>query len=286
MSEQTRAACVMGWPVGHSRSPLIHGHWIERHGVAGAYGREAVRPEEFAEFLEGLAGRGYVGGNVTLPHKEAALALTEPDERARAIGAANTIWLDGGRLRSTNTDAPGFVDNLDTAAPGWDKGLEHAVVLGAGGAARGIVYGILERGIERITVANRTHARAQALRDHYGPKIQPVQWDGLPHALGEAGLLVNATSLGMAGQPALELDLAPLPSHGVVADAVYAPLMTPLLKDAERRGLRIADGLGMLLHQAVPGFELWFGVRPKVTAELRALVARDLGERPSEATRK
>lgn len=276
MSEDVRAACVMGWPVAHSRSPLIHGTWIERHGIAGVYRREEVRPEDFASFLAGFAARGYVGGNVTLPHKEAALALTEPDERARAIGAANTIWLEGGRLRATNTDAAGFVDSLDAAAPGWDKSLGSAVVIGAGGAARGIVYGILERGIERICVANRTHARAEAFRGHYGAKIRPTQWDDLPRVLGEAGLLVNATSLGMAGQPALELDLRPLPDHAVVADAVYAPLMTPLLRAAERRGLRIADGLGMLLHQAVPGFELWFGVRPQVTAELRALIARDL----------
>lgn len=276
MSEEVRAACVMGWPVAHSRSPLIHGHWIEQHGIAGAYRREEVRPEDFAKFLGDLAARGYVGGNVTLPHKEAALALTDPDERAHAIGAANTIWLDDGRLRSTNTDAPGFVASLDAAAPGWDKGLDAAVVLGAGGAARGIIFGILERGIEHIYIANRTHARAEALRDHYGAKIHPTRWDELPRVLGEAGLLVNATSLGMAGQPALELDLGPLPDQAVVADAVYAPLMTPLLQAGQQRGLRIADGLGMLLHQAVPGFELWFGVRPKVTAELRALIARDL----------
>jgi len=276
MKDEVRAACVMGWPVTHSRSPLIHGTWIELNGIAGVYRHEEVRPESFPAFLTNLAAHGYVGGNVTVPFKEVALTLTEPDERASAIGAANTVWLEGNQLRATNTDATGFIDCLDHATPGWDTSPGSAVVIGAGGAARGIVFGILERGIERIYVANRTQARAEALRHQYGARIYPTQWHDIPRVLGEAGLLVNTTSLGMVGQTSLDLDLRPLPDHAVVADAVYAPLMTPLLRSAERRGLRIADGLGMLLYQAVPGFELWFGVRPEVTAELRALVARDL----------
>jgi shikimate dehydrogenase len=277
MTEGLRAACIIGWPAAHSRSPLIHNYWIRQHGIAGEYRKEAVPPEEFAAFLAGFAARGYVGANVTIPHKEAALALTAPDARASAVGAANTIWRDGGALKSTNTDVEGFLANLDAAAPGWERGSQSAVVLGAGGSARAVVFGLIERGVTRIHVVNRSIERAQALRERFGAAVRPARWEEAGALLGDAGLLVNATSLGMKGQPPLSIDVGLLPARAVVTDLVYVPLVTPLLAAARARGLATADGLGMLLHQAVRGFSLWFGVVPAVTAELRALVEADLG---------
>jgi len=271
-----RAACVIGWPVEHSRSPLIHNYWLKRYGIAGEYRREAVRKEEFAAFAETLAARGYVGANVTVPHKEAAFALSQPDERARAIGAVNTLWLESGVLRSTNTDVEGFLDNLDACAPRWDRDTGKALVLGAGGAARAVIYGLLSRGVERIVVANRTAGRAEALRTRFGKRVQVADWAEVAAELVDAALLVNTTTLGMHGQPALALDLARLRGHAIVADIVYVPVVTPLLAAARVRGLLTADGLGMLLHQAVRGFMLWFGRTPEVTGELRALVEADL----------
>lgn len=277
MTNTTRA-CVVGWPVGHSRSPLIHNYWIKQHKLAAEYGREEVAPEAVRDFFANLAVRGYVGCNVTLPHKEAALAASEPDDRARAVGASNTLWLDGGNLNSTNTDVEGFTANLDASVSGWDSGLEEAVVLGAGGSARAVVYGLIERECARIHVLNRTPGRAEALAARLGPAVQPAHWSALPHQLARAGLLVNTTSLGMTGQPPLEVDLAPLRREAVVADLVYAPLETALLADARLRGHATADGLGMLLYQAVRGFQLWFGVRPEVSPELRALIEADLAK--------
>ena len=276
MTTTKRAACVIGWPVEHSRSPLIHNYWLKLYGIDGEYRRELVPREEFRSFIASLAARGYVGANVTVPHKEAAFALSEPDERARAVGAVNTLWLDGGTLRSTNTDVEGFLDNLDACAPDWDRDLYKAVVLGAGGAARAVVYGLITRGYERIVVVNRTRSRAEALRERFGKQVHPADW-GHDIVLDGAGLLVNATMLGMERQPELTVDLGYLPSHAVVADLVYVPLVTPLIRSAKARGLRTADGLGMLLHQAVRGFALWFGKTPTITAELRALVEADLG---------
>ncbi len=270
---------MVGWPVGHSRSPLIHKYWIARYGIAGDYRREAVALQDFPAFIANLRARGYVGANVTIPHKEAALRLSEPDNRALAVGAANTLWLEQGRLRSTNTDVEGFIDNLDAHAPGWDKALEKMVVLGAGGAARAVIAGLLGRGARRVQVANRTPERAQILRERFGAAVQPAGWDELMPLLDGADLLVNTTSLGMTGQPKLEIDIRLLAPRAVVADLVYAPLETELLRQARARDLRAADGLGMLLHQAVRGFLLWFGITPEVTPELRALVERDLAER-------
>ena len=276
MTTTSRAACVIGWPVQHSRSPLIHNYWLKRYGIAGEYCRELVPPEEFAAFVGSLAARGYVGANVTLPHKETALALSMPDERARAVGAANTLWLDDGVLHSTNTDVEGFLDNLDADAPLWDRGLAKAVVLGAGGAARAVIYGLLTRGVERVVVVNRTLGRAEMLRQTFGPRVRVARWDELDAVLADAALLVNTTTLGMPGQPDLAIDLACLPVHGVVADLVYVPVRTPLIAAANAHHLRTADGLGMLLHQAVRGFALWFGKTPEVTSELRALIESDL----------
>jgi shikimate dehydrogenase len=272
---KSRAACLIGWPAAHSRSPLIHHYWLRTLGLEGGYLIEAVPPGDFKDFVLRLSLRGFVGANVTIPHKEQALALSTPDERARAVGAANTLWFADGELRSTNTDVEGFINNLDACAPGWDK-AEDALVLGAGGAARAVVFGLIERGIARVHLVNRTIDRARALAEQFGARVHPVTWDAVPDLLPRAGLLVNTTSLGMHGQPALEIDVGLLPQTSVVSDLVYVPLVTPLLAAAEARGLKTADGLGMLLHQAVRGFELWFGQRPEVTPELRALVEADL----------
>ena len=272
---KARAACLIGWPAAHSRSPLIHHYWLRTLGIEGGYNIEAVPPEGFAEFVLHLSTHGFVGANVTIPHKERALALSKPDARASAVGAANTLWYEGGELRSTNTDIEGFINNLDACAPGWDAAAD-ALVLGAGGSSRAVVFGLIERGVKRVHLANRTVERARALADQLGASVHPVSWDAIGDLLPRAGLLVNTTSLGMHGQPALEVDVSLLPSHAVVADLVYVPLETPLLAAARARGLKTADGLGMLLHQAVRGFELWFGQRPEVTPELRALVEADL----------
>jgi shikimate dehydrogenase len=277
-----RAACIIGWPVEHSRSPLIHNYWLKTYGIAGEYRREAVPPDEFDAFVQSLAARDYVGANVTVPHKEKALAFALPDERARAVGAANTLWIAGGFLHATNTDVEGFLNNLDACAPQWDRGLDNAVVVGAGGAAHAVVYALLTRRVERITVVNRTPHRAEALRERFLERLQVAPWEQLNDLLGEATLFVNTTTLGMAGQPELGADVGRLPSHAIVADLVYVPLVTPLIKMAKAKGLRTADGLGMLLHQAARGFELWFGRKPEVTAELRALAEADLGPSAAE----
>jgi shikimate dehydrogenase len=269
------AACLIGWPAAHSRSPLIHHYWLRTLGIAGGYVIEAVPPDEFKDFIFRLSLRGFVGANVTIPHKEQALALSKPDARARAVGAANTLWFADGELCSTNTDVEGFINNLDACAGGWDS-CDEALVLGAGGSSRAVLFGLLDRGIKRVHLANRTMARAVALADQFGARVVPAAWDTLGDLLPRAGLLVNTTSLGMKGQPPLEIDVAVLPRAAVVADLVYVPLDTPLLAAARARGLKTADGLGMLLHQAVRGFELWFGRRPEVTAELRALIEADL----------
>jgi shikimate dehydrogenase len=277
MASKTKspAACLIGWPAAHSRSPLIHHYWLRKLGIEGGYIIEAIPPEGFADFVSRLAAHGFVGANVTIPHKERALALTVPDDRARAVGAANTLWYEGAELRSTNTDIEGFVGNLDASAKGWD-GIGEALVLGAGGSSRAVVFGLIERGIKRVHLANRTMERARALADQFGASVQPIEWDAIGDLLPRAGLLVNTTSLGMHGQPALDIDVNLLPAQAIVADLVYVPLETALLKAARARGLKTADGLGMLLHQAVRGFELWFGQRPEVTGELRALVEADL----------
>lgn len=276
----TNRACVIGWPVEHSRSPVIHRYWLEHYGIDGAYEKEAVRPEDLQGFLQQLWTHGFIGANVTLPHKEAALrAARSADEAAISIGAANTLWLDpDGALHASNTDAYGFMSNLAAEAPQWNEATGAVMVLGAGGAARAILYGLIKAGVSRILLANRTRARAEKLVSAFGSKIEVIDWAMRNEALGACGLLVNTTSLGMTGQDALDMDLSAMPSDGVVADIVYVPLETQLLSDARARGLTAVDGLGMLLHQAVPGFERWFGVRPEVTPQLRAHVMATLGE--------
>ncbi len=269
-------AFVIGDPVAHSRSPLIHRHWLDVHGLAGSYEKVAVAPDAIDAFVAGLKESGFVGGNVTVPHKGRVLELADAvDEAADAIGAANTLWFDDGDLVAGNTDALGFQASLDDEAPGWDGGGASAVVLGAGGAARAVVHGLIERGFE-VAVANRTFLRAAALAEEHEGEVWAYAWDELPSLLRAADLVVNTTVLGMGGQPPLALDLATCKRDALVADIVYTPLETPLIAAARARGLRAVGGLGMLLHQAVPGFERWFGVRPEVTPALRALVEADV----------
>lgn len=273
-----KRACVIGWPVEHSRSPLIHGYWLERYGIAGAYEKRAVPAEGIGDFLRNLEAHGYVGANVTVPYKEAAFrAAAETDAAAKSIGSANTLWLENGALHAGNTDVYGFLRNLDEQAAEWDFGGHPALVLGAGGAARAVIRGLLDRGLPEIRLVNRRLERAIELAEYFGPVVRVMDWTLRSQALAECGVLVNSTTAGMAGSEALDIDLSNLPSSAVVCDLVYVPLETPLLRQAREAGLRSADGLGMLLHQAVPGFERWFGVRPEVTPELRDLIVRDLG---------
>ncbi|OCC06077.1 shikimate dehydrogenase [Labrys sp. WJW] len=272
-----KRAFVVGYPISHSRSPLIHGFWLKELGIQGSYERIAVEPTAFETFVATLVEQGFAGGNVTVPHKEAAFRLASVDDPvARDLEAVNTLWYEDGVLKGMNTDVAGFLANLDQEAPGWSDGMKQAVVLGAGGASRAILYGLLQRGAEQILLVNRTLERAEALARHFGSKVTALAWDQAETALAGADLLVNTTSLGMKGQPPLDLDLSRLPKSALVTDIVYVPLETPLLAAARQARLATVDGLGMLLHQAVPGFERWFGARPEVTPQLRALVLADI----------
>lgn len=269
-------AFVCGHPIAHSRSPKIHGYWLRQHGIAGSYEAVDVAPPDFASFLRSLASHGFRGGNITIPHKEAAFALADcRDEAAEAIGAANTLWLEDGKLHASNTDAYGFAANLDARAPEWRR-VRAAVVLGAGGSSRAVVHALKSRGIADICIVNRTLARAVELAHHFGDGVSAHETAALPELLPGAGLVVNTTSLGMKGAGDLPADPAFMASGAIVTDIVYVPLETPFLAAARRHGLKTVDGLGMLLHQAVPGFERWFGVRPEVTPELRAMIVSDL----------
>ncbi|MBM3490890.1 MAG: shikimate dehydrogenase [Alphaproteobacteria bacterium] len=277
ISGMAKLAGVMGWPVGHSRSPRLHGYWLAHYGIDGAYVPLAVKPENLAQALRALPVLGFAGCNITLPHKVPALAaLDEVTDQARRIGAVNTVVVQAGRLVGSNTDAPGFLESLQADAPGWRAEVGPAVMLGAGGAARAVAIALLDAGVPRLTVCNRSFARAEGLAHDLGDRAQAAPWSAAEAALADAALLVNATSLGMQGQPSLPLDLARLPAEAVVNDLVYSPLQTGLLAAARARGNPAVDGLGMLLHQAVPGFAAWFGRRPAVTAELRAAVLRTL----------
>jgi shikimate dehydrogenase len=273
----TRRAGVCGWPVAHSRSPTIHQYWLRTHGIEGAYERFAVPPGAFPAFAASIGRDGLVGANVTVPHKEAAFAACDRlAADAERTGAVNTLWREGGALCGDNTDVAGFLANLDAGAPDWRGAAETAVVLGAGGAARAIVHGLVSRGLAQVAILNRTQERAETLAARFGRAAMAAPWRELPQWLARADLLVNATILGMTGQGALSVDLAPMKPAAVVADIVYVPLATPLIEAARRRDLKTVEGLGMLLHQAAPGFERWFGVRPTVTPELRALVEADI----------
>ena len=279
-SRETSARCafVTGYPIKHSRSPIIHGYWLETLGLAGSYVRQEVSPEDFAGFISRLKSgeSGFIGGSVTIPHKETAFRLADrPDTLSEELGASNTLWMEEGQLHATNTDGYGFLANLDAAAPGWDR-TGRAVILGAGGASRAIIQAVRDRGIGEIHVVNRTLARAQELADRFGPKVHAHAMEALAEVSKGAGLFVNTTSLGMDGEAAPALDFSRLANGALVTDIVYVPLVTPILRQAMDQGFATVDGLGMLLHQAVPGFEKWFGKRPVVDAELRRRILADM----------
>lgn len=276
LSGSAKLAGVMGWPIGHSRSPRLHGHWLDRHGIDGAYVPLAVAPENLETALRSLPALGFRGVNLTLPHKEAAVDICDDvTGQARRIGAVNTIVVGGdGRLQGSNTDAYGFLENLRHGSD-WQPADGPVVLLGAGGAARGLAVALVDAGVTELRILNRTQARAETLAADIGQAVVP-SWDDRANALDGAALLVNSTTLGMTGQPPLDLDLSRLPAGAVVNDIVYAPLETPLLADARARGNPVVDGLGMLLYQAQPGFEAWFGTRPEVDAALRDFVLADL----------
>jgi shikimate dehydrogenase len=272
-------AGVVGWPIKHSRSPIIHGHWLGELGITGVYERFAVPPDAFPAFAKSIGKDGLVGSNVTAPHKEAAFAACDHlTPTAKGLGAVNTLWREGPALWGDNTDVEGFLANMDEGAPGWDEQIRRAVVIGAGGAARAIVYAVASRRVNHITIVNRTQSRAEDLAARFGGGAVAARWSELASKLEDADLVVNASTLGMEGQAPLEIDLGALPERAVVADIVYVPLRTPLVEAARARGLRTVEGLGMLLHQAAPSFERWFGRRPQVTPALRALVEADVLE--------
>jgi len=272
------AAFVTGWPIKHSRSPIIHRHWLKQYGVAGSYDAVAVSEADFVSFIAGLkdGSSSFSGGNVTIPHKESAFRLSdEPDELAQELGAANTLWLQEGRLHASNTDGYGFAANLDGFHPGWDK-VDRAVILGAGGASRAVIQAVRDRGVSEIHVVNRTVSRAQELAHRFGLKVHAHGLPALSEVMAGAGLFVNTTSLGMDGEESAVFDFSGLKAGALVTDIVYVPLETPILKQAREQGYPTVDGLGMLLHQAVPGFEKWFGHRPVVDNALRELIIQDI----------
>ena len=271
-----KRAFVIGDPINHSRSPLIHGYWLAKHGINGSYAAIHVKQDKLDDFLGRLEADGFAGGNVTVPHKEAAFALaTRRDVTAQEIGAANTLWLENGELCATNTDSFGFSQNLDEQAPGWDK-APVALVIGAGGASRAVIHALKSRGISDIRVANRSLERARGLKAVFGPKVSAHPLEAVNELGKDAGLIVNTTSLGMKGEGLIPLNMSRLTACSLVTDIVYVPLETPFLRAARLAGQRTADGLGMLLHQARPGFEKWFGVLPDVTPELRQLILADM----------
>ncbi len=281
ISGGARLAGVIGWPVTHSLSPRLHGYWLEQYGVDGAYVPLGVSPEHLERALAGLSALGFAGANVTVPHKQSALtAIDEVTPVARRIGAVNTLVVQpDGRLQGTNTDAFGFLENLRERVPGWRAAAGPVLVLGAGGAARAVVAALIDAGVPKLIIVNRHVGRAEALAADMGGPITVVPWQQRAAALSGIALLVNTTSLGMAGKPALDLDLARLPREAIVADIVYTPLMTPLLAGAAARGNTIVDGLGMLLHQARPAFAAWFGADPEVTEEVRGFMLEALAGR-------
>lgn len=270
-------ACVIGWPITHSRSPLIHSFWLRQYGINGSYTRQPVQPSALANFLDSLPRSGYAGCNITIPHKENAFDLvTVADDTTRRIGAVNTVYVNNGKTFGTNTDGEGFINNLRQSAPRLSIRDSRVVVLGAGGASLAIINALLEQGSHEVVVANRTEEKSMLLRRRFGSRIVPLNWNSAADHLSECSLLVNTTSLGMTGQPDMVLDLSRLSPSAVVTDIVYTPLRTKLLVDAAMKGNTVIEGLGMLLHQAVRGFSLWFGVTPHVTAELYLMVARDI----------
>ncbi len=265
-------AGVIGHPVAHSRSPKLHGHWLRSYGLSGFYIPMDVVPADLEQVVRTLPKAGFVGANVTVPHKEAALRLADKaSDRASVIGAANTlVFRPDGSIHADNTDGYGFLENLKSGAPDWNPKDGPAVVFGAGGAARAVISALADSGVPEILLCNRTRTRADHLREEFGQRITVVDWVQAGNVIEEAELIVNTTSLGMTGQSELRVPLDGLQPGSVVTDLVYAPLKTRLLAEAEDAGCTTVDGLGMLLHQAVPGFERWFGVKPEVDDAARA----------------
>ncbi|MCH2250143.1 MAG: shikimate dehydrogenase [Cognatishimia sp.] len=269
-------AGVIGHPIAHSKSPKLHGHWLKEHGLEGHYVPIDVAPENLEAVLRMMPKMGYVGANVTIPHKERALEIADQvTDRATLIGAANTlIFLEDGKILADNTDGYGFIQNLRNGAPDWDPTAGPAVVLGAGGAARAVLASLLDVGVPEILLSNRTRARAEQLRDDFGARIKVIEWVQAGNVMEDGATVVNTTSLGMTGKPELRVPLDGLNADAVVTDLVYTPLMTNFLETARAKGCTTVDGLGMLLHQAVPGFERWFGPRPEVTNDVRRVMLR------------
>lgn len=267
-------AGVIGWPIGHSRSPRLHGHWLRRYGLAGYYVPMMVRPEFLAEVLRALPRAGYVGANVTIPHKESVLALADMvTDRAALIGAANTlIFRPDGKIHADNTDGYGFIANIRQHAPDWRPDAGPAALIGAGGAARAVVASLLEAGVTELRISNRTRIRAETIRNEFGARVVIYDWAQVGNMLDGAATVINATSLGMEGKAPLRIPMDALSPAALVTDLVYTPLITPFLSEGRARGCRVVDGLGMLLHQAAPGFERWFGRRPEVDAAARDAV--------------
>ncbi|SLN43571.1 Shikimate dehydrogenase [Roseovarius litorisediminis] len=269
-------AGVIGTPIAHSKSPQLHGHWLKRHGLKGFYIPMDVTGDDLADVLKILPKMGFVGVNITVPHKESALKLADlVTDRATLIGAANTlIFRKDGKIHADNTDGYGFIQNLRQNAPDWNPAAGPAAIFGAGGAARAVVTALLDAGVPEILISNRTRVRAEALQADFGKKLRVVDWVKAGNILEEATTVVNTTSLGMLGKPPLRVPLDGLRKGALVTDLVYAPLKTRLLIEAEKMGCVTVDGLGMLLHQAVPAFERWFGVRPDVDSATRAAALR------------
>ncbi len=272
-----KKSCVIGWPINHSRSPLIHNYWLRMHGIEATYERLPIEPSRLREFIGSLASSDYLGCNVTLPHKEAVYSLVNVEDPVTLrLGVVNTVFMKNGIAHGTSTDGEGFLASVKARTPTFSLRDRRVVMLGAGGASLAIAGAVLDAGASELAVANRNAERVAALGKRFGKRVKPVEWENRAGTLPECGLLVNATPLGMTGQPPLSIDLSLLPRDAVVIDIVYTPLRTALLEDAQRRGNVVVEGLGMLLHQAVRGFQLWFGVRPTVTPELYDLVARDI----------
>lgn len=263
-------AGVIGWPIEHSKSPIIHGHWLETLGIDGSYEKIALSPEDFDSGIRKLMADGFAGVNVTIPHKGAALAIADTrTERAEKIGAANTLVFKDGKIHADNTDGEGFLNNIAQHAANWNAGAGPALVLGAGGAARAILFALLDAGVPEIYLVNRTRSRAEDLANQFGRKIHVANWEDASDIVPSVATVVNTTSLGMVGQSPLMVDVSHARSTTLITDIVYIPLETDLLKNARAAGCQTVDGVGMLLHQAVPGFEAWFGTRPLVDEVLR-----------------
>jgi len=278
MAKSVPRAFVIGWPISHSLSPHLHAYWLKHYGIDGTYEKIAVAPDNLQLFIKNMKAEGFVGGNITIPHKESAIShLTDINATATRLNAVNTLWIENGIVKADNTDGYGFCANLDDFAKQW-RNSNAALVLGAGGASKAIILSLIEAGIKNVTVVNRTHERAKNLAIQLGNCCHARPWSELPQLLLNTDILINATSLGMKGQPPLDIDISPLPASAIVTDIVYNPLRTDLLNRAEKLNLITVDGIGMLLHQAVPGFEKWFGVRPRVTSDLRDYVLAALKE--------